>query len=261
MIGRNDAISPPCCTRRKIRRMANILGLFIALFPAMIFPQTENDINYYIHTLEQGGVSTVQAAMPDLMTQYQNTPELTYLQARLEPDGLEAVKSYRELLENFPKSDFADDALYHLYLYDYATGLYQSADADMARLRVEYPQSGTLATANEVVIPRDETGRPGPDAVVQTTRNTAPAGPTPAAISTPGGFVLQVGAFSTSLNAQKQKAFFEKLGYPVEISGKVVENKNLFLVWVGNYRSADDAKRDGVKIKNRCKIASMVIER
>ncbi len=70
-----------------------------------------------------------------------------------------------------------------------------------------------------------------------------------AAAPPPLRFALQVGAFTTQVNAEKQKQFFEQLGYPVEVLNKVKDNRALFLVWVGTYPTYDEAKAGGVTIK------------
>ena len=74
-------------------------------------------------------------------------------------------------------------------------------------------------------------------------------------------YTLQVGAFSSAGNAAKQKTFFEDLGFTVEMTNKVRNGKSLYLVWVGSYKNADDAKHAGRKIKAKYKIDSIVVER
>jgi cell division protein FtsN len=69
---------------------------------------------------------------------------------------------------------------------------------------------------------------------------------------------LQVGAYTTQANAEKQKAFFEGLGYAVEMISRVKENKSLFLVLVGTYPSAEVAKAQGAEIRAKFHIDSIV---
>jgi cell division protein FtsN len=90
-------------------------------------------------------------------------------------------------------------------------------------------------------------------------REQSPAGSTPSARRLP--YTLQTGAFSTAANAEKQKAFFEEKGYSVEVTNKVRGGRSLFLVWVGSYASADDAKRAGKDVRGKFNIDSIVVER
>jgi septal ring-binding cell division protein DamX len=111
------------------------------------------------------------------------------------------------------------------------------------------------------------------------TQTTPAASPIPTAGSTPAPaatfnqpaaatqaspfkkFTLQVGAFSTSANAAKQKSFFEKNGYPVETGNKVLDDKTLFIVRVGSYATEEEAKKAGADIRKKFSISSMVVER
>ena len=74
-------------------------------------------------------------------------------------------------------------------------------------------------------------------------------------------YVLQVGAFSSSTNAQKRKNFFEDLGYSVEVTNKVRSGRSLFLVWVGSFHSMEEARLEGRRIKTKYKTDSIIVER
>jgi cell division protein FtsN len=188
------------------------------------------------------------------------------------------VKFYQSIVDNFPKSEYADDALYHMYQYYYALGLYRTAELKMEQLKKDYPDSpfagGRTAGAKlpaveepavkvaakddtlgvqQVSAPPAVTPAPVPAATVPAARDQAPAKRLP--------YTLQTGAFSTAANAEKQKTFFEEKGYSVEITNKVRGGRSLFLVWVGSYGSADDAKRAGKDVRGKFNIDSIVVER
>ena len=92
-----------------------IFLISLALFSATsLSAQTENDINVYIDKVNNGKAEEVKQVLPELITQYQDTPGLIYLQGRLASDGLQASKYYQMVLDNFPKSDWADESLLHL---------------------------------------------------------------------------------------------------------------------------------------------------
>jgi tetratricopeptide (TPR) repeat protein len=237
--------------------------------------QPENDIKIYIDKLNNGKVEEVKEVLSQLITQYQDTPELIYLQGRLTANGMEAVKYYQMVLDNFPKSEWADKSLYHIYQYHYAMGMYENAGKEMQRLKKEFPSSPVLAEAANIQLPRENNihGKNADgdvlkgsnkdkvaanDARSSEMKEDTKAG---AAQHTAAGemYALQVGAFSTSANADKQKGFFEKLGFPVEITSKVMMNKGLYLVWVGDYKTSQEAKRSGDQIRKKYKINSMVV--
>jgi cell division protein FtsN len=76
-----------------------------------------------------------------------------------------------------------------------------------------------------------------------------------------GHYTLQTGAFSTMANAEKQKNFFDDLGYTVDITNKIRGGRSLYLVWVGSYRTAEEARAAGREMKAKTKIDAISVER
>jgi tetratricopeptide (TPR) repeat protein len=101
----------------------------------------EPDIRHRLEMIEKGQVEIVRSELPALITNYQNNPGVMYLQAVLTTDGTEAAKLYQNIIDNFPKSEWADDALYKLYQYYYSIGLYKTAEQKLNQLKEEYPFS------------------------------------------------------------------------------------------------------------------------
>jgi hypothetical protein len=230
--------------------------------PTVTAQTGDPDVNSYIARINNGQGEEVRGEIPGLLAKYPNDPGVLYLQGLVTADGGEAVRIYQSIVDNFPKSEWADDALYKVYQFYYALGLYRTAELKMNQLRKEYPNSKHLLTASaepETKGMPEERQAPPPvvhpvqDTVVQPVHE-APAPPTLR-------FALQVGAFTTQVNAEKQKQFFEQLGYPVEVLNKVKDNRALFLVWVGTYPTYDEAKAGGAEIKKKYSVASIVISR
>jgi len=169
------------------------------------------------------------------------------------------VRIYQSIVDNFPRSEWADDALYKVYQFYYALGLYRTAELKMEQLRKEYPSSKHLKVASEPETKNlaEERVPPPPPPVQDTVAQPVQEPVTPPALR----FALQVGAFTAQVNAEKQKQFFEQLGYPVEVLNKVKDNRALFLVWVGTYKTYEEAKAGGVEIKKKYSVASIVISR
>jgi outer membrane protein assembly factor BamD (BamD/ComL family) len=253
-----------------MRFVLNILSILTLFYGAVSvsLSQTENDVKFYLEKIDKGDVDEVRQALPELIAQYQNTADLAYLEGRLATDGTEAVKYYRSVVENYPKSEWADDALYHIFQYDAAAGSYNAAQSDREKLKTDYPNSPFLAAAaavkitatpqtteikKSVSVSDSSSGRNNLDSVVAKNVLVNASGT--------GGYTLQVGAFSTSENAKKQKGYFEKSGYSAGIFTKVVENRSLYMVWVGSFGSLSEAQHASAEIKKRFKISPMVIER
>ena len=217
------------------------------------------DINSYIARIDNGEGEQVRAEIPSLLSKYPNNPGVLYLQGLVTADGGEAVRIYQSIVDNFPRSEWADDALYKVYQFYYALGLYRTAELKMEQLRKEYPSSKHLKVASEPETKNlaEERVPPPPPPVQDTVAQPVQEPVTPPALR----FALQVGAFTAQVNAEKQKQFFEQLGYPVEVLNKVKDNRALFLVWVGTYKTYEEAKAGGVEIKKKYSVASIVISR
>ena len=262
------------------------LFLLLLLAGAARAQETTDELRTAISRVEQGQADEVKRQLPDLAAKYQNNPGILYLQGRLASDGIEGVKFYQSIVDNFPKSEYADDALYHMYQYYYALGLYRTAELKMEQLKRDYADSpyaggrGSVAKLPAVEEPavrvaaKDDTTTSGAAQAPPVTPPTstpsvpAPSAPSNTSTGTPSmavpstrPYTLQTGAFSTAANAEKQKNFFEVKGYTVEITNKVRGGRSLFLVWVGSYGSADEAKRAGRDVRTKYNVESIVVER
>ena len=125
--------------------------IIFVLFTPTLYAQTNNsepDIRHRLEMIEKGQAEAVRAELPSLMTNYQNNPGVMYLQAVLTTDGTEAAKLYQNIVDNFPKSEWGDDALYKLYQYYYSIGLYKTADQKLTQLKEEYPFSAYATEKN-----------------------------------------------------------------------------------------------------------------
>jgi hypothetical protein len=232
-------------------------------------PQTD-EIQDNITKIDRGQIDNVKKILPDLIAKYQNTPGILYLQGRLASDGIEGVKFYQSVVDNFPKSEYADDALYRIYQYYYAIGLYKTADLKLQQLKKEYPHSPHISGTTAVTIPHEEEPAVNvakKDTLIADTQKINDTGsvsakPTPTPVPvTITYYTLQVGAFSTVSNAEKQKGFFDDLGYTTEITNKVRNGRSLYLVWVGNFKTAGEAMQLGKEVKAKYKIMGIVVEK
>lgn len=228
------------------------IGL-VGLIPMQLAAQAtsnEPDIRRRLEMIEKGQADAVRAELPSLMTNYQNNPGVMYLQAVLTTDGSEAAKLYQNIVDNFPKGEWGDDALYKLYQYYYSIGLYKTADQKLAQLKEEYPFSAYAAEKSPAV---EEKQAAKEKPTVVKPKGTVPKFAT--------NFTVQVGAFSTMQNAGELKSKFEKEGYQSNIFTIVSNGKKLYKVWVGEFQTYDEAKAFTVEIKNKFNLISIVVSR
>lgn len=224
-----------------------VFAFFCATAPSW-GQSTEPDIQKRLEMIEKGQAEQVRAELPALLTNYQNNPGVMYLQGVLTADGSEASKIFQSIVDNFPKSEWADDALYKLYQYYYSIGLYKTADQKMAQLKQDYPFSAYAAEQSST--PKE--GGTESAAVVK------PKGTVPK-FST--SFTVQVGAFSILQKAEELKNSFEAKGYSSNIFTMVTNGKKLHKVWVGEFQNQEDARRFSAEIKKKFGLESIVVGR
>jgi tetratricopeptide (TPR) repeat protein len=232
-----------------MKTIASVLIGLLFLTAAPLFGQSNGpDIQKRLEMIEQGQAEQVRAELPTLLANYQNNPGVMYLQGVLTTDGSDAAKIFQSIVDNFPKSEWADDALYKLYQYYYSIGLYKTADQKLAQLKQEYPYSAYAVeqspTTKETVVDSADIVKP---------KSTVPKFST--------GFTVQVGAFSTLQRAEELKSFFEGKGYSSNIFTMVTNGKKLHKVWVGEFQNQEDARRFSGEIKKKFGMDSIVVAR
>jgi tetratricopeptide (TPR) repeat protein len=211
----------------------------------------EPDIQRRLELIEKGQGDAIKAELPTLMTNFQNHPGVLYLQAVLTTDGTEAAKIYQSIVDNFPRSEWADDALFKLYQYYYSVGLYKTADMKLDQLKRDYPSSTYAADQKVVEEPK-----------------VVPPPETPAKISRPSKgekssvvYTVQAGTFSVLPNAEELKSRFEKDGYSSHIFTIVNNGKKFHKVWVGEFSKQEEAKRFSTQIKKKYHLETIVVSR
>lgn len=229
----------------------------------------ESEVERYIGMVNAGQTEDVRKEISALEEKYPNNPGVLYIQALVAKEGAEAARVYQSIVDNFPKSKYADAALFRVYQFYYALGLYRTAELKMNQLKRDYPNSRYLKPdAKETAGLPEELEGPPAKPLRDSSRTEAGAivAPVPAKLAgpasvTPTSFALQVGAYSTQVNAEKQRKFFADLGYSVELITKVRDTKTLFVVLLGSFATADEAKAQAAEIKKRYKTNSMVVTR
>jgi tetratricopeptide (TPR) repeat protein len=237
--------------------MRRILYLVIMCTPFFVYAQTEPDIQSRLEKIYRGEIEEVREELPTLLTHYQNNPGVIYLHGMVTTDGTEAVKIFQSIVDNFPESEWADDALYRIYQYYYSVGLYRTAEQKLDQLKREYPNSRYIFGQHARVESRDETTeaeleqtapQPPPQQPGSETRRLQP-------------FALQVGAFSSYENAVRQRDMLSGLNQPIEITTRMRGGQNMYLVWLGSFRSRDQALEFAQQLRRQHNIEAMVVSR
>jgi tetratricopeptide (TPR) repeat protein len=223
-----------------------IFGILVSVLVLDAQAQSADaDVARCMGLIKSGQADAAKAEVPALLAKYPNNPGVIYLQGLTTQDGAQAVRVYQSVVDNFPKSEWADDALFKVYQFYHSLGLYRTAQMKMEQLRKDYPNSPFIrvgAVALNLPDEQSQTAK-GADTLEAPRRDI---------------YTLQVGAFTTAANAQRQKSMFEDLAYPVEVITKVKEGRSLYLVQVGSFESAEEARAAVADIRRQRNIDAIV---
>ena len=215
-----------------------VLTFLLFFNSADLFAQ-DVDIVPYLKQIENGNVDDVKNQIADLKEKYPGSPSIMFLDGVLTENGQKAVVIYQNIVDKYPDSKYADAALYRLYSYYYALGLYESAKEKLDLLINKYPDSPYIKIAKQNQLPvnpeiaseetqaKEDSVQQPPPQTKQTNQNFK--------------FTIQAGAFSNNENAQSLKSDFDKAGIFCEVKEKQVAGTVFHVVYVGRFITRDEA--------------------
>ena len=189
--------------------------------------------------------------------------------ARLEADPLRASQAYLKVIEDYPKTPFADSALMETGKIEYALGRYSRSLPWFARLFQNYPGSPLLAEAAYWLgLCSTITGdRSNARVYFEKAKNLAPqsrwaplasreiagvAGDTSNSVPPGGGdYAVQVGSFTERERAEELLGEYKTQGRSGEVRQAVVSGKTYYRVWLGPFPSSADASAYAESLKER----------
>lgn len=233
--------------------MKKSLSIFLASFLLLMLSQSfaqEVDIIPYLKKVEQGNIEEVKSELLNLKVDYPKSSNLLFLEAVLTENGQDAVTLYQKIIDNYPKSRYADAALYRIYSYYFALGLYNTADKQLERLKKEYPESPYIKMADVNIVKKDD------EETSSQTGNVKQQNIPEKEFT----YTIQAGAFTNSANASSLKKDVESAGMVSFIKEKNVAGTVFNVVYIGKFASRKEAE-DFLPIANtRFKINGRVTE-
>lgn len=242
--------------------MKKLTALLILTTLSLNAQFTTQDVRDRLEIIHSGKSEQVRRELPILLRQYPNDAGVQYLDAYLTTNGDQAVKKYQAIVERFPDSEWADDALYKVYQYYYAIGLYKTADAKMAQLNQQYPNSiyakreakkEEPLTISQPAFREAETEKPS--AVPLPEREVTLS-------STSGQYAVQVGVFSREETARKEAMRFTSVtGKNASVFPKQSGGKTVFAVVFEGFQSENSARSFGAELKTKYNIDWFLVKR
>ncbi|MBZ0199737.1 MAG: SPOR domain-containing protein [Ignavibacteriaceae bacterium] len=212
-------------------------SLAIIFFTSTPFAQDDIDIVPYLKRIEAGEIETVRTNLVSLKVSNPLSINLLFLEGVVTENGQDAVSIYDKIVKEHPDNRYADAALYRIYSYYYALGLYETARTYQNKLQREYPESPYIKLTVQNLTAKNET-----QAVKQEEKNEPPRERPIRPVARDYKFTIQAGAFSSEANAASLKKEFEEAGYSSELKEKSVGGATFHIVLVGNFVEQSDAQ-------------------
>ena len=252
----------------------NKIIFFISVFSILI----SQNVDLYFSLIEEGELDGVRENLPELLSKFPNDPGVLFLRAALTEDGESALKQYKYVVKNFPKSIYAPEAAMKIGEYFYARGLYTQCASLLKNIPVQYPRYSQMQRLTDLMInsfnaigeadsakyyaliiksmfPSIETDIDTKDKKLSQVFSFR------AKSQNLGPYVVQVGAFSSKENARRLKLQISQLGHDVSINTVDSNGKTFYAVRVNRYKSKRKAEEIGKDIKSKLGVSFRVLYR
>ncbi len=223
--------------------------LFIFFLSPFVFSQ-DIDIIPYLKQIEAGNKKIVEQELPSLISKNPESPSIMFLEGVLTNDGNKAVVTYSKIVDKYPKSRYADAALYRIFSFYYANGDYDKAKKNLDKLKSDYPVSPYLKIADRGIPSANQITLPEVKNSNQLTEQDQPK----------YKFTIQAGAFTQSSNASSLKKNFEDNGFFSETKDKVVAGTSFKVVYVGKFESREEAENFLHVINKEFKLDGRIVD-
>lgn len=194
---------------------------------------------------EAGMTDSVKQILPDLLQQKPVNPEYLFVDAVLTEQAGTAFNKFSAIVNEYPKSRYADAALYRIHQYYYALGSYKKADSVLTLLKKTYPSSPYIAY-----------GASRTDSVVNPVQVEQVAGKK---IPPAGAWQVQAGAFVKKENAEALKKRLAAGGLTFIIKEKDAAGAVLYIVTTATV-SEENAKAIAEKLESNYKMTARVLK-
>jgi len=217
----------------------NIFLLLVLLLSSVNLFSQEVNIVPYLKQIDNGQKIQAMAQLVKLKDDYPDDPSVMFLEGVLTQNGQDAVAIYNKIINEHPKSRYADASVFRIYSYYYSLGLYGTANSFLNRLKNDYPNSPYIKIAEQrnVSITQPEVEPTPAQSVVQKPEPQQPKS------NIEYKYTIQVGSFTNSNNSNNLKAKFESAGFYSSISEKNVAGTIFHIVFVGKFETKESAKK------------------
>jgi tetratricopeptide (TPR) repeat protein len=233
----------------KLKFFSLLILLSFLTFTGNLYSQ-EVDIVPYLKAIENGNIGQAKEALVDLKEKNPADPSVMFLDAVLKENGQEAVVIYQDIVDNYPKSKYADAALYRIFSYYYALGLYETAQEKLKQLKTSYSTSPYINVADQNLSALEKSDAKETETVVEEIKPK---------VEENFKFTIQAGAFTNLENANKLIDEFEAAGIFSRLGEKIVGGTTFHVVYAGKFEKYEDAENFLQVVNSRYKVSGSIV--
>ena len=211
-----------------------LLIFFIILKQPEMFAQEVNIVPY-LKQIDNGKKVEALKHLAELKDDYPDDPSVMFLEGVLTENGQDAVAIYTKIINEHPKSRYADASVFRIYSYYYALGLYNTAKSFLKRLKKDYPKSPYIKIAEQRIA---NFSKPKVKKILTPAKKSQPEKSKKNIVY---NYTIQAGAFTVSSNANHLKKRFEIAGFYSTIKNKNVAGTIFHIVYVGKFETEENA--------------------
>lgn len=252
-----------------MRLLLKLIPLFLILSTVYSYGQ-EKKINEYLKIIAQGKVNEHISEIQGFIADNSDNPGAKLLEGVMMDDAFDAIENYKWIIQNHPDSEWADDAYWRFIQFYAVLGDTTKAKYELNNFRKRFPYSDWLVPATDVVysavrIAKHQHKHQANRATSDTTKANDQADAS-RSLSDEGGegvkaYGLQIGIYSSRENAVAEQEKFLKLRMRTEILPKMVNDKQMFAVVIGHYKTKKSAKNAMIIVAKKCGCEPIIYEK
>lgn len=226
--------------------------LFLIVFFSNLIIRPQNyDIIPYLIQIEKGNLDSIKSEIDELNKKYPNDPNVLFLDAVATTDAELAIVKFQRIIDSFPKSKYADAAVYRLFNYYLTIEDNDYAEKYFNKLKDEYSDSPYLRLAQSQFSSLSKSNDINKEPTISQKERTK---------NVEYKYTIQAGAFSKKENAISLKTHFEKSGIYNETKEKNVAGTIFTVVYAGKFETREDAENFLAIINSQFKLQGRVVE-
>ena len=229
--------------------MRHFMTVMVLLLGMSALQAQQTNVKQYIQQVAAGWTTDAKKALPDLLIDAPDDPAVLFLHASLIDDPKKASPLLERIVDAFPKSEWADDAMARLVIIAARKNDADRARKTFATMRDQYSQSDLLPVVYEVM--RSTVGAPAPaektTAVVSAAKTADPQ-----LKNVSKGYTLTVMTTAEKSEAERFAAKLKKKGLKATVAPAPLRGQSRYFVRVGEYETESDALKELVLVRSAC---------